>query len=286
MEAEKLKRLRDLQSPCRLCPRNCGAARADGEKGFCGTDSRAVVASFGAHYGEESVLVGSGGSGAIFLSGCNLKCAFCQNFDISHSVVGRRLSPGDIAGVMLGLARQGCENANFVTPTHHAPQVAEAVVIARGEGFSKPVVYNCGGYESVEAIKLLDGVVDIYMPDAKFLDEDASRRYLGAADYPSRMKAALREMHSQVGDLVVRGGVAVRGLLVRHLVMPGYTKDSKDVVDFLADEISRDTFVNVMGQYRPLFRAREFSEIAARPKASEIAEVHRYAEKKGLRLAD
>jgi putative pyruvate formate lyase activating enzyme len=245
-----------------------------------------MVASFGPHYGEESVLVGRGGSGTIFLSGCNLKCAFCQNYDISHSVVGRRCSPEDIAAIMIGLERQGCENANFVTPTHHAPQVAEAVLAARREGFSKPVVYNCGGYESVEALSLLEGIVDIYMPDVKFLDEDRSQRYLDARDYPGRVRAALEEMNRQVGDLVVRGGVALRGLLVRHLVMPGLAEDSRRIVDFLADKVSGNAFVNVMGQYRPLFRAREFAEIAARPTPTEIAEVRSYADKKGLRLSD
>lgn len=284
MEDRHTATLMDLQSPCRLCPRECGARRGEGERGFCGAGEDIAVASFGAHFGEESVLVGSGGSGTIFLAGCNLKCAFCQNYDISHATSGRSTPPEGIADLMFELARRACQNVNFVTPTHHAPQIARAVAVARERGFSLPVVYNCGGYESLDALRLLEGTVDIYMPDAKFLDETAASRYLDAPDYPARMKEALKEMHRQVGDLVVTGRLAVRGLLVRHLVMPGHGDDSRRVIDFLADRVSPNTYVNVMGQYRPVFRAAEFSEIARRPSPDEIDEVKRYAQVRKLRL--
>jgi len=286
MKTPDVAALKALQSPCALCPRRCRVMRAEGERGLCGTTARAKVASYGPHYGEEGVLVGPGGSGTIFFGGCNLKCVFCQNWDISHSAAGSACSPEEIARIMLGLERRGAANVNFVTPTHHAPQVAEAVMLAREAGFSKPVVYNCGGYESVEALKLLEGAVDIYMPDAKFMDAEASAKYLGAPDYPERMKAALVEMQRQVGDLVVDGGLAVKGLLVRHLVMPGDTEDSKRIIDFLRDEVSPRAYVNVMGQYRPLFHARDFPEIDRRPGREEVEEVRRYARERNLILSD
>jgi len=284
MEDSLIAALKSLQSPCRLCPRACGARRADGETGFCGAVAQATIASFGPHFGEERVLVGRGGSGTIFLSGCNLKCVFCQNFDISQSVSGRSVTPAALAGVMTALQEEGCENVNFVTPTHHSPQIAEAILIARRSGFSRPVVYNCGGYESVEALRLLDGLVDIYMPDAKFLDEEASNSYMRARDYPARMREALREMQRQVGDLVVRDGRAVRGLLVRHLVMPGHLEDSIRVMDFLASEVSPRAYVNIMGQYRPLYRAAEFPKISSRPRPQDVAEARSYAMRRGLQV--
>jgi putative pyruvate formate lyase activating enzyme len=284
VEDSLIAALKSLQSPCRLCPRTCGAKRAEGETGFCGAAAQATVASFGPHFGEERVLVGNGGSGTIFLSGCNLKCVFCQNFDISHGVSGRLVTPAALAEIMMTLREEGCENVNFVTPTHHAPQIAEAILIARRSGFSRPVVYNCGGYESVEALSLLDGLVDIYMPDAKFLDEEASNDYLCARDYPARMSSALREMQRQVGDLVIQEGLAMKGLLVRHLVMPGHLENSMRVIDFLASEVSPRAYVNVMAQYRPLCRAAEFPKISSRSRPREVAEARAYAIRRGLRL--
>lgn len=286
MVPDPIAALRRMQNPCRLCPRECRVMRAEGERGFCGTTSRPVMASWGPHYGEEPVLVGARGSGTIFLAGCGLKCVFCQNFDISHSVAGRECSGAEVASVMLELARRGVENINFVTPTHHAPQVAEAVMLARREGLGLPVVYNCGGYESVEVLKLLDGLVDIYMPDAKFMDHQASASYLGAQDYPERMQAALGEMQRQVGDLATEDGIATRGLLIRHLVMPGYSEDSRRIVDFICDELSPRAFVNIMGQYRPLCSAGDYPAIDRRPDPLEVEEVRNYARSRNLRLSD
>lgn len=245
--------------------------------------------------------MGRGGSGTIFFGGCNLLCLFCQNYDLSHGRAGRPASPDEIAGVMLGLEGAGCENVNFVTPTHFAPELAEAIELARSRGLRVPVVWNCGGYESVEALRELDGLVEIYMPDAKTLDSGLARRAMDAPDYPERMRAALVEMQRQVGDLVIDRGpavgagqasgadaprVATRGLLVRHLVMPGRPEDSHAVLDMIARDVSADAYVNVMGQYRPCFRAREVPGLEARPAPEEIADARAHARALGLRLAE
>jgi putative pyruvate formate lyase activating enzyme len=282
---EREATLDDLQSPCHLCPRGCAVLRHEGERGYCGTTADPIISSAGPHYGEETILVGRGGSGTIFLSGCNLRCAFCQNWDIAHSISGSRIDAAGLAAIMLRLEALGCENVNFVTPTHHAPQIRTAVVEARKRGFSRPVVYNCGGYESVEALRLMEGVIDIYMPDAKFFDPAAAQEYMAATDYPERVREALAEMHRQVGALVLEDGVATRGLLVRHLVMPSYADDSKRIMDFL-EAVGPGTFVNVMGQYRPMHRAGAFRRIDRPPTASEVREVREYAIHKGLRVSD
>ncbi|MHC4503717.1 MAG: radical SAM protein [Planctomycetota bacterium] len=277
--------LDELQSPCRLCPRECGARRAEGELGRCGVGASPLVASFGAHLGEEPCLVGRGGSGTIFLGGCNLLCLFCQNADISHGRGGRPATVETLAGIMRHLEESGCENVNFVTPTHFAPPIAEGVRLAREGGLSVPVVWNCGGYEALEVLRGLEGSVEIYMPDAKTLSTDFARRAFAASDYPERMREALVEMQRQVGDLVIGRGRAVRGLLVRHLVMPGMLDDTKEVLDFLAREVSPNAFVNVMGQYRPCHRALEVPGLGRRPTREEITEAQGYARKLGLRLA-
>ena len=277
--------LNSLASPCRLCPRSCRAERALGKLGKCGVPFEPVVSSAGPHFGEEPVLVGRGGSGTIFLAGCNLLCLFCQNWDISHRRRGNECSAKDLAAMMLGLERMGCENVNFVTPTHFAHAVASAIRVARGRGLRVPVVYNCGGYESVEALRLLEGLVEVYMPDMKTLDAEFARRAMNAPDYPERGKSALREMHRQVGALVVEDGVAVRGLLVRHLVMPGMLEDSMRVFEFLKG-VSPETFVNVMGQYRPCHRAKELAGLSRRPSFEEIGRAKEHALSLGLRLCD
>lgn len=268
---------------CDLCPRRCGADRPSGEVGLCKGGLLPRVSSFGPHFGEEAALVGRNGSGTIFLTGCNLHCLFCQNYDISHYLEGREVSPEALASMMLSLAGLGCHNLNFVTPTHFAPQIMHAILLAARQELSVPVVYNCGGYESLEALRLLDGMIDIYMPDFKFWAGDSSRRYLDAPDYPERAREAIREMHRQVGDLVIRDGIARSGLLVRHLVMPGGLAESEAIFKFLAQEVSPDTFVNVMDQYRPCYRADEFPEIARRLRSGELAEALKLAARAGLR---
>jgi putative pyruvate formate lyase activating enzyme len=272
-----------LASPCRLCPRGCGARRAEGETGECGVGLRPLVASAGPHFGEEPELVGRGGSGTIFFAACNLACIFCQNYELSHLRAGGEASAAEVAEMMLALGRRGCENVNFVTPTHFTPAMAEAVEEARARGFALPVVYNSGGYDGLEALRLLEGYVDVYMPDAKYGPAAPSLELSGVPDYFERMKEALREMHRQVGDLAVDArGVARRGLLVRHLVLPGGLADSEPVLRFLAEELSRDTYVNVMAQYRPCYRANEVPALMRPPSWEEIEKVKDMARGLGL----
>lgn len=282
---DRVERLYALASPCRLCPRTCGVDRVGGERGLCGTGLAPWIASFGPHFGEERVLVESGGSGAIFFSGCNLRCLFCQNYTISQLGEGEEVPVQELARVMLHLQETGCENVNFVTPTHQAPQIVDALAHAREEGLRLPVVWNCGGYEAVEALRLLDGVVDVYMPDLKYGDSRVATHLSSAPGYFEAARAALAEMHRQVGDLVVEGGIAVRGLLVRHLVLPEGLARSEAALRFIADEISKDTYVNVMAQYRPVHRAREIPALSRRVRAAEHKDVLALARRLGLRRA-
>jgi len=271
-----------MLSNCTLCPRRCGVDRLKGERGYCGGGALAAVASFGPHFGEESPLVGTRGSGTIFFAGCNLKCCFCQNYDISHGARGRETGPEDLAAIMLELERGGCHNINFVTPTHYIPQMLEATLIAARDGLSAPIVYNCGGYEDVDALKLLGGVVDIYMPDFKFWDAEPARAYLGAADYREVATRALAEMQSQVGDLIIEKGIAVRGLLIRHLVMPWGLANARRIFEHIARELSPRAFVNVMAQYRPCYKSGEFEEIAGRLSRREFEAALEAAHEAGL----
>lgn len=270
---------------CTLCPRLCRVDRLSGEKGHCATGWEPFVASVGPHFGEEEPLVGTRGSGTIFLSGCNLHCVFCQNYDISDADVGTSVSVARLSDAMLGLQRFGCHNVNFVTPTHQSAAVMEAVLKARNAGLTVPIVYNCGGYESVDTLRLLEGFVEIYMPDMKFDDHRTASRLCRAPDYPEVSRQALREMHRQVGDLEIRDGVAVRGLLVRHLVMPDGVEEGKAIMDFLAEEISPSTYVNVMPQYRPMHKAYAHPGIDRAPTRKEFQAVRRHAQALGLRLA-
>ncbi len=250
--SERAERLEALQSPCRLCPRGCAVDRSAGEMGFCRATAVPKVASYGPHYGEEHELVGARGSGTIFFSHCSLGCSFCQNFDISHEGHGIEVTIVAIADMMLELEALGCANINLVTPTHYAPQAVKALASARERGLTLPLVYNCGGYESVEALRELDGVVDVYMPDAKFADRAVAEDLCGAPDYPEVMLEALSEMQHQVGDLeIAADGLATRGLLIRHLVMPGNVAGTARVLELIARRVSAGAAVNVMAQYRP-----------------------------------
>ncbi|MCF6289697.1 MAG: radical SAM protein [Desulfobacterales bacterium] len=268
---------------CRLCPRACGRNRVADEAGFCCTGSRAKVASYSPHFGEEGPLVGTGGSGTIFFSNCNLGCVFCQNYEISHLGEGVEVDSGQLAAIMLSLEKQGCHNINFVTPSHLVPQILASLVIAAEHGLSLPLVYNSGGYDSVATLRLLDGVIDIYMPDFKFWDPATGMRYTKAPDYPDRARAAIREMHRQVGDLVIDDrGLAVQGLLVRHLVMPGGLDQTGAILGFLARDISKNTYVNVMDQYRPCGRADEFPPLDRRTSRQEYEQALALAREAGL----
>ena len=283
---ETVRRAYELANPCRVCPRLCKVDRPAGQKGYCGVGALPVVSSAGPHFGEEPPLVGDGGSGTIFLAGCNLLCAFCQNYDISHGMAGRPAEPAEIARTMLALQRRGCENINFVTPTHVTPWLMDAVRRARLDGLTIPIVYNCGGYESLDTLRLLEGTVDIYMPDAKFWEPETASRYARARDYPERMRKALKEMHRQVGVLLVEeGGVAQRGLLVRHLVMPNMGEETRKILRFIAEEVSPQTYVNVMAQYRPMYEAHDYAEIARPITTDEYNDAYLYARSLGLNLA-
>lgn len=243
----------DLLSSCEVCPRTCGINRLEDEKGFCRTGLLPVVSSYGPHFGEEPPLVATGGSGTIFITHCNLACRFCQNYEISQSGRGSEVPPEKMADMMIRLQDLGCHNINIVTPSHIVPQLIQSINIAAERGLSIPVVYNSGGYDSVEALRLLDGVIDIYMPDAKYGSNDVASALSGAPDYVNVMQAAVGEMHRQVGDLVIHDGVAVRGLIVRYLVLPENLAGSDTVLPWIAEEISKDTYVNIMDQYRPVY---------------------------------
>ena len=285
---ENLDRLREVSQElesyyesCRLCPRNCAVNRFR-EYGFCKAPAEVVVSSYGPHFGEEPPLVGSSGSGTIFFTYCNLLCVFCQNYEISHLGYGNVVSEEELAGMMLYLQRLGCHNVNLVTPTHYVPSIIKALYIAAKKGLKIPVVYNCGGYESLEVIGRLRGLIDIYMPDIKFFDEEACKSYLNTPDYSEVVKKVVKEMFDQVGNLEIVNGIAVKGLLIRHLVMPDYVEDSKRILEFVASEISKNAYVNIMFQYRPLYKAREYKRIARRPYDWEYREVVKYAHKLGL----
>jgi len=274
-------------SACDICPRRCGVNRLSEERGVCQTGRLAVVASYHAHFGEESVLVGTGGSGTIFFAGCNLKCLFCQNYEISHYMNGREMGPQELARCMLEIQEMGCSNLNLVTPTHVVPQILEALLIAIELGFKLPIVYNTGGYDSIDTLKLLDGIVDIYMPDIKYLDKKLSREFSDAEDYPDIVREVVKEMHRQVGDLVVSpDGLALRGLLVRHLVLPGLGKNTEEVIKFIAEEISKDTYINIMNQYYPCFRAHEHPPLDRPLRMDEWIEAKLFAKSRGITRFD
>jgi putative pyruvate formate lyase activating enzyme len=283
--ATKVEEALKMLEECTVCPRRCGVNRLKDEVGFCKTGRLSVVSSYFAHFGEEDCLRGWRGSGTIFFCQCNLKCVFCQNFDISHLGNGRAVSAQRLAGMMLELQEIGCHNINFVTPSHVVPQILEALLIAVERGLRLPLVYNTGGYDSVETIKLLDGIVDIYMPDFKFWTREKAKRYLRVEDYPDVAKVAIKEMHRQVGDLVFdENGIALRGLLVRHLVMPGCVEETRQIARFLAEEVSRHTFINIMAQYYPagLVNGRSYPEINRRITRREYEEAVKAASEAGL----
>jgi len=283
--------LRELEDCC-ACPRNCHVNRTADLTRVCHTGRYARVASAFAHFGEEDCLRGWSGSGTIFFGLCNLRCVFCQNWDISQKAVGAVCGAEKIAGLALDLQRQGCHNINFVTPEHVVPQVLEAVAVAIPRGLRLPIVYNTSAYDSVASLRLLDGVVDIYMPDFKFWERDTAKRLAKAKDYPDRARDAIKEMHRQVGALKFGpDGLARRGVLVRHLVMPGQAAEAKSIFHWLAEEVSRDTYLNIMGQYRPEYEVGQiagdglpakYAEIDRRPAGEELERAYAAARQAGL----
>jgi putative pyruvate formate lyase activating enzyme len=276
---------------CRACPRDCGVNRLEGRWAACKTGRYAVVTSAFPHTGEEDCLRGWNGSGTVFFGHCNLRCVFCQNYDISQGIKPGPMAPGstsgEIAQTMIALQRHGCHNINFVTPEHVVPQVLEAIADAVDLGLTLPIVYNTSAYDSLESLELLNGIVDIYMPDLKYWSVRSSKRYLMAEDYPEAALAAVRAMHQQVGPLVIGSdGLATRGVLIRHLVMPGGLDDTKALLDWITEELGPETYVNLMDQYRPAGKVSNtrFAEINRRPTLDELREARKIAEGLGLRL--
>ena len=281
---QRAEALHQLLLECRICPNECLAKRTEGETGECHSTDEVIISSVGPHFGEEPPLVGSHGSGTIFFTNCNLSCEFCQNYDISHLGMGEKISTTDLARAVIQLQQSGCHNINCVTPTHFTSQIVDALILAIEKGLELPIVYNCGGYESVETLKLLENIVDIYMPDIKYSVDENALNYSGIQSYWKIVKLAVKEMHRQVGNLKIsKRGIAQRGLLVRHLVLPNDVAGSKAVIDFIADEISTDTYLNIMDQYRPEYNASKYEKLNRRITPSEYKEVVDYAFYKGLR---
>jgi len=278
--------LEEMLNPCILCPRRCRANRYAEELGYCRAPYDIYVSSSFAHFGEEAPLVGIHGSGTIFFTHCNLRCVFCQNYDISLFGYGSRYSYNALANIMLELQKRHCHNINLVTPTHYVPQILKALNIAIDNGLNIPIVYNCGGYESLDVIKLLDGIIDIYMPDIKFMDKGLAKKYCKAEDYPDVVRSVLKEMHRQVGDLTTdSSNIATRGLLIRHLVMPSSIENTKNVLRFIKEEISDNAFVNIMSQYHPCLGIDESPELSKRITQKEYMDALEYAQSIGLKRA-
>lgn len=283
----KIKAARTLLSSCSICPRKCCVDRLSGDTGVCKTARFAVVSSYNPHFGEEAPLTGTRGSGTIFFTHCNLMCLFCQNFDISHQGHGQEVSDEELAAIMLALQQQGCHNINFVTPSHVVPQILSALGIAVQEGLAIPLVYNSGGYDRPSTLRLLENVFDIYMPDFKFWDPEIADRTCQAEDYPEIARNALREMHRQVGDLTLdESGIAQRGLLIRHLVLPGGLAGTREIMRFIAQNISTQSYVNIMSQYRPCGRASEVKGLNASVSPADFKTALQQALEEGITRLD
>lgn len=270
---------------CNLCPHQCGVNRR-GKLGFCRATDKVVLSSYGPHMGEEPPLVGKRGSGTIFFGYCNMRCVFCQNCELSFGGEGELVTNGQLAEIMLELQNfYKCHNINLVTPTHFVPNILEAVLLAAERGLKLPLVYNCGGYEKLETLALLEGVIDVYMPDFKYNRPERGKKYSGVKDYPAAVKRSLKEMDRQVGGLKTdKMGIAYRGLLIRHLVMPGGVEDTKEILMFIKEELSPGCLVNLMDQYYPAHQAHRYREISRRISQEEYREAWEYAKKLGLNL--
>ncbi|MCP3899444.1 MAG: radical SAM protein [Desulfobacteraceae bacterium] len=284
---KKVFQAKKLLKNCDLCPRQCNVNRTSGEFGFCKTGMNSIVCSMNPHFGEERPLVGKHGSGTIFFSSCNLLCNFCQNYEISHKREGQEITDDKLALMMLFLQQQGCHNINFVTPSHVVPQILSALQVAIPQGLSVPIVYNTGGYDSIKTLQLLDGIIDIYMPDFKFFSPETAKIADMPEDYPEVVKQAICEMHKQVGDLVIDSSkVAQRGLLVRHLVLPDGLAGTKEIMNFLSKEISTNTYVNIMSQYRPCGTAHKVESLSRNISVKEYKDALEIAKNKGMKRLD
>jgi putative pyruvate formate lyase activating enzyme len=280
----RVNNLKAMLQNCVLCPHQCQVNRTKGERGYCKTLDNIIISGADTHFGEEKELVGRYGSGTIFFSHCNLKCVFCQNYEISYCGEGQEISAEDLSEIMLHLQNKKCHNINLVSPGHIVPQIVEAIYLAAKRGLSIPIVYNTNGYDLSDTLKLLDGIVDIYLPDIKFGKDSTAQEYLGVKQYYSIAKEAVKEMYKQVGNLAVNDlDVAYKGLLIRHLVMPENLAVTEEIMRFIAEEVSPDTYVNIMAQYYPAHRAHEYSELKRRITKQEFGAAVNAAEKAGLR---
>lgn len=285
---QRIKKTENLLNPCRVCPRKCGANRLANQKtGFCKMGKNPVISSFHTHFGEERYLVGLGGSGTIFFTSCNLACVYCQNFEISQLKLGDEVIIKQLVEMMIILQKRGCHNINFVSPTIWVPQILKALPQAINKGLNIPLVYNTGSYDSVETLKLLDGIFDIYMPDIKYSDDKIGAKYSLVPDYWTQVQRAIAQMYKQVGDLIIdKNALAKKGLLIRHLVLPNNLAGTEKVMKFLGEKISKDTYVNIMGQYYPTHKAHLYPEISRRIKPEELKDVYNLAKKFGLHRFD
>jgi putative pyruvate formate lyase activating enzyme len=274
---DNIEKLYSMMDKCVICPRKCGVNRNAGQKGLCRTADKILIASNNIHTGEEPPISAKSGSGAIFFSNCTLQCVFCQNYPISQLGNGRGISIDDLVEMMLNLQNRGAHNINFVTPTHYSAQIAKSVYLARKKELKIPILYNCSGYENVETLKLLEGIVDIYLPDIKYSDNETAFKYSGVKNYVEANQSALKEMRRQVGDLVVDcNGVAKKGIITRHLVLPGNIENTKRVLDFIAKELSRNTFISLMSQYHPAYKSDKFQELLCSLTEEEYEEALNY----------
>ena len=267
---------------CDLCPRNCGADRGKGEKGYCRSASEAIVHSYAPHHGEEPPLSGYAGSGTIFFANCNMSCVYCQNYQFSQSALGKEVSAEELASLMLELERMGCHNINLVTPTHFIYPILKALRLAYIDGLSLPVVYNTGGYDSVQVIKKLDGIIDIYLPDMRYASDEMAERYSGAPGYVANNRAVVEEMNRQVGVLKTRNDIAVKGLIIRLLILPGDISGTLDTLEFIADRIGKDTYLSVMSQYYPAYKAASHKGLEKRISREDYSSVTRKMRQLGL----
>ncbi len=281
---KRVDELFERLSSCIICPKNCRVNRLEGKAGICRVKDFPVISSFGPHFGEETVLVGTNGSGTIFFTSCNLSCIYCQNYEISQQRVGDEVSHEELARIMMKLQEMGCHNINLVSPTHQVPMIAKSITIAIRKGLKIPFVYNTNGYDAIETLKLIDGFIDIYMPDAKYSNNEIAMKYSNAPNYFEVMKEAIKEMHRQVGILLVNEhGIAERGLLIRHLVLPNNISGAEEIMKFIAEEISKDTFINIMDQYYPCFKAHAYPEISRGISRREFMDAVSLAHKYGLK---
>lgn len=284
---ERINAAVSLLESCSVCPRNCSVNRLNDEFGKCKTAREAMVSSYGPHFGEESPLVGKHGSGTIFFTNCNLRCMFCQNYSISQIGEGQKVGKKELSDIMLFLQAKGCHNINLVSPTHVVPQILEALELAVESGLRLPLVYNSGGYDSVETLRILDGVIDIYMPDMKYDNAETARELSGVENYPEINRAAIKEMHRQTGDLEINGeGVAQKGLLIRHLVLPHGLAGTKSIMYFLNNEVSSNTYVNIMDQYHPCYKAFQIPSLSRRISSTEFREALSFAKEAGVNRLD